>query len=379
MSTHHYPSFDEIYRSLDEFVDQHSGIARMASLGLSGEGREVRAVTVTDPSVPEIDKQVALVVCGRHGHELGTRVAGHAALEWLASEDGTETRRDQVVIVVPVANPDGCVREEFHAPSRHLSEVEYNTIAALARTYLPDAIIDIHSFGEGQADLQAIVAGNNTDDAEDLPIYHGVAAKMIEGAARKGYPYVLHTRKRNAGYNNFIAGYCYDNYHTLAFGLEINHHDFEPDEAAGSGAAIVTSLLAQGNTRAPWMAHSGYPNTVLAGDFFTSIRPLGCNAAERRRSRAFLWKNRRFFTVSNREAPDRHTIRVRTEFSGYSDDAAESGFTLCCRIRGFPDRIRAEVNGEDHGIRTFSDTCSTYVAIDFQPSSSQAWQVSMAF
>lgn len=34
-----------------------------------------------------------MVVCGQHGNELGTRSVGQAVLEWLASEEGTETKR----------------------------------------------------------------------------------------------------------------------------------------------------------------------------------------------------------------------------------------------------------------------------------------------
>ena len=99
-----FPSLDDIYQELDRFADRHSDIAHIDSLGLSPEGRNVKAVYVTDKTVPAAEKEVAVLVCGRHGQEMGTRVVGTALLDWLSLAEGEETRRRQLVIVVPVGN-----------------------------------------------------------------------------------------------------------------------------------------------------------------------------------------------------------------------------------------------------------------------------------
>lgn len=379
MADRRFPSLDEICRDLDRFVNAHGDIAQIESLGDSEEGRQVQAVHVTDPGIGGSDKQVAIVICGRHGNELGTRVVGAALLEWLASQEGAQTRRRQQVIVVPVANPDGCARNEFHAPPRHLSETEQRTIAALARRVRPDAIIDVHSFGPTDGDLQALVTGNNTSEGEDEFVYHAVAREMVHAAAAAGYPFVLHTEKRNEGYNNFIAGFCYDHFHTLAFGMEVNHHALRPPQAAESGVAVTSALLRAGNTRRPWQKWEGYPNSILKGDFFTSIRPVGPSAGQRRGSRSAIWADRKFFWIGPREAPDRQSVRVPFGYSGYRTVAASHAFTLCCRLRGFPDAVQAKVNGRPVEAATFKDDCSTYVSLELHPSQKTDYEAVFEF
>ena len=86
MNTRSFPSFEDVYEKVDRFVEKNSEISRSESLGASVEGREIRAVFVTDKSVPVQDKEVAVVVCGRHGNELGTRVVGTARVR--SSRDG---------------------------------------------------------------------------------------------------------------------------------------------------------------------------------------------------------------------------------------------------------------------------------------------------
>ncbi|HUT61188.1 MAG TPA: M14 family zinc carboxypeptidase [Phycisphaerae bacterium] len=370
-----FPTFDEIQQATGRFVERHSTVARAEVLGASPEGREVRAVHVTDPEVPDDDKQHAMVVCGRHGNEPGGPAVGLAVLDWLASDAADQTRRRQIVSVVPAANPDGCARGEFGAPPRHLSELEHDTIAAMARRLAPEAVIDVHSFGPTDADLQAVVTGNNTYEGEDFYIYSTTAAGLIAAAGREGYPFLLHTEKRNEGYNNFIAGYCYDRFHALAFGMEVNHHVLAPDEAGAAGAAVVKALLDVGNARAAWQAHGGYPVEILKGDFAASIRPIGRTAAERRASRAAIWPNRKFFRVGRREAPAARTVIVRAGFSGYSGDDAACGFELCCRVRGRHARLRVTLNGEPVEPRTFRDDCSTFASVAIRPPGCQDYEL----
>jgi Zinc carboxypeptidase len=376
VSDNSFPGLDEIYGSLNQFCDHNADIAEQTSLGLTPEGREVRVVRVTDGTVPDDDKQVAMVVCGRHGSEWGTGPVGTTLLEWLAAPDAAAVRRNQVVFVVPVANPDGCVRKKFHAPPRHLSETEEHTIAALARREMPDAIVDVHSFGEDDADLEAIVTGNMSGEGDEEHIYYAVASRAIDGAAEAGYPFCLHhTEKRNEGYNNFIAGRTYQERHSLAFGMEVNHHVLSPDEAGESGAVAIRALLECGNCRWPWQDRVGYPIDVLKGDFAASIRPLGANAAARRKSRAAIWPDRQFFYVVNRTAPDERTVITQVGYSGFGPRAADHAFTFCCRVRGQHDSLSVTVDGQQVDARTFTDACSTFASIELAPEGKRDYEV----
>jgi hypothetical protein len=327
MACRHFPSFDVIYRLVDRFVAKNADIAHSESLSVSEEGREIKAVYVTDKSVPDTEKQVAIVVCGRHGDELGQRVVGNALIEWLSSAEGAETRRRQLVIVVPVANPDGCVRNEFLAPHDGLSRVEQNTIAALAQRYQPDAVIDVHSLRH--TDIEAILTANTSDAGEDVFVHRVLAKNMAESAARQGYPFLIES--------------------------------VDLREAAESGVAAIRALLNAGNIRHPWEPHGGYPNSILAGDFFSSVKAVGRNPAERRVSRSELWQHRESFAPLKRVVLDDGTIKVVVAYSG---EPLSCGFSMTCRTRGFPVSAKARLNGAPVEAYTYRDNCSTYVCVD---------------
>jgi len=369
-----FPSFEQIGARVAEFVRRNPGIARMEPLGLSEEGRPVQAVEVTDPDVAAADKQVALVICGRHGGELGTRVVGTAVLEWLASEAGARTRREQRVIVVPVANPDGCVREQFHAPKDGLSETERKTIAALAERTRPDAVVDVHSLGGN--DVESVITAHTTRCAEDEFIQNALAGEMVRAAAAGGYPFDLQAVAFADGYNNFFSGLCYERFHSVAFGMEVNHRVLGPAEAGASGLAAIAGLLEAGNRRFPWQRETGYPNGVLIGNFLGAIQAGGADAESRRRSRCEIWRNRSGFAVPGRQTPEAGVVRITTE---YSDGRLTVPARLCCRIRGKPNIRGVRINAERADWACLHDECSTYVFADAGPPVEGACELEVRF
>ena len=106
MKIESYFAYEKINNWIEKYENNYRTIASVERIGYSDEGRDIKAVHVTNNSVPISDKEIALIIIGRHGDELGTRVVGPAVLEWLASEAAQKTRDRQHIIVVPVANPD---------------------------------------------------------------------------------------------------------------------------------------------------------------------------------------------------------------------------------------------------------------------------------
>jgi murein tripeptide amidase MpaA len=100
----------EIYQWLDDWVAKNKGIARKEVIGRSPDHRDIPAIFITNENVSNDDKQIAVITLGRHGQELGTRVVGPEIICYLGSNDAEEIRETQVVIVVPVVNPEGFVR-----------------------------------------------------------------------------------------------------------------------------------------------------------------------------------------------------------------------------------------------------------------------------
>lgn len=361
MEFHHFPTLEEIYDFIDRYVKEKHDLSNCEVMGLSENGNEIKAVHISNQDVPLQEKEVLMVVCGRHGNEFGTRVVGPALLEWLITDEGRETLKRQHVIVVPVANPDGCILEEFHAPNDRLSIEEERTIGDLARRYRPDAVMDVHSWG-GILDGEGVITGNTGDNAGDSFLYHSAASRMVQDACIQGYPFRLKAAKRVSGlYNNFFSGMCYDEFHSMAFGMEVNHESLTPAEAAESGLAILRSLILSGNSRHSFEQCTGYPNRIIKGDFSTSIRASGNNPGERRTSRKELWQNRDHFTRPDRKFFKGKRIVVRTEYSG---EPLSLPFSLVCRVRKKVKVRKITLNGVVVDPVKFTDDCSTYYSVE---------------
>lgn len=360
------PNLKKLYQQLGEFVGNYAEIVEIHSLALSNEGREIKSVYVTDPRRPIEEKEVVAIICGRHGNELGAFAVGLQLLNWLVSEEAADVTSNHLVIVVPVANPDGFVRGEFFAPRDKLSGTEENYIRLLVDQFQPDVLIDVHSLGKG--DLEAVITGHTFHTGEDDFISGLIAAKMIEGAEQMGYPFVLHPFGvqqpkpwTNVQYNNFICQECFERCHSLVFGLEVNHFSLDIGDAAQSGVAAIMPLLKTVKKRFPWEYHPGYPNRILKGNFLTSVRAAGSRPGDRRNSRYEIWNKRGAFTEPLRKMPDRRTIEIRTDYSG---ETLLHPISFCCRIRGRPNIRHVYLDGCETNFYTCEDDCSLYLFSD---------------
>ena len=361
------PNLKKLYQQLDDFGNNYPEIVEIHSLGLSDEGREIKAFHVTDRGRRSLaEKEVVVVICGRHGDELGAFAVGLQLLHWLVSEEASDIIKDQLLIIVPFANPDGFVRGEFFAPKDKLSGIEKNYIKLLVDKFRPDVLIDVHSIGRG--DLEAVIAGHTSHTGEDDFISGLLGTRMIKGAELEGYPFILHLLGvqqlkpwTNVQYNNFICQECFELCHSLVFGLEVNHYSLDIDDAAQSGVAAIKPLLNAANKRFPWEYYSGYPNRIIKGNFLTSIRATGNRPGDRRESRYEIWNNRDSFTEPIRKIPDRRTIKIKTDYSG---EILLHPISFCCRIRGRPNIRQVYLDDSETKFYTCEDDCSLYVFSD---------------
>jgi hypothetical protein len=395
---------EQMYRWLDDLVAQHKEIAHKKSIGTSQEHRDIPAVFVTNRAIPDDVKQIAVVTLARHGQELGTRVVGPEILNYLVSDEAKEVRDTQVVIVVPVVNPDGFVRNKFHSSMTSLTKTERLVLGELFKAYPPDMIIDFHSLGKEQGskydcgDMEVIIPANTTRWGMDEQIHQYVAQKMREAAEAAGWPYEIHTLEdlatyyfggteignmpwtylqekvyllhmqdfyddyhipEESGYTNYTCGPAYLTWHSLVFGMETNHHALSAEDIATSGMVPCRALLEMGSTRFPWEKDRGYPVNILQGDFRISIRPLGRNSADRRASRTRIWKERTHFSMPQREMPDQQTTVARVRYFGTD---LPIPFALCLRMRRSP-ISSVTLAGRHLDFETFPDHCSTFLYI----------------
>ena len=379
-----YPSWPELRDRVEQFARKNSHIAHIETIGRTIEGRDVRAVIVTDKGNALENKEIVLVVMGRHGDELGTRAVALRLLEWLSSGQAKSILANQVIIVIPVANPDGCANDTFGLPSDRISKLEKESVVQFGLSFVPDVVLDVHSVGKGKhgynwGGLEAVIFDEAARFGEDPYILHTLADLMIQGAARKGFPFLLHRtgfyrdlRKKAAAiahdaFNNHLNKIFYETCHALTFGIEVNHFVLNPQEAAESGLAAIVALLKTGNSAFQWESSPGYPNRILLGDFSASIRPRGKTAADRRTSRHEIWSHRLLFNSAFtpcRKMENTHSVEVSFSFCGQKP--LQGGLTAAVRLRGRPRIERIEVNGSTAPYLSKKDPCSIYLFIDLE-------------
>ena len=379
-----YPSYTRLRDLIESMVQQNNNLAWAETIGYSQEGREIRAIHITDRKTPIEKKEIALVICGRHGDELGTRVVGPFLLEWLCSEKADSLLKNQYIILVPIANPDGCANVAFGLPPDKLSKMEQQTLLRIALKFLPDVVIDVHSLGKKKygyhwGGLQAVVIDHKADSGEDRFIVQNMANQVIQSACDQGYHYLLHdvgfyqnlSRRAKAvsdsGFNDHINKACYNAFHSLTFGVEVNHFFYSPDVTGQSGKNIIRALLLMGNRHYPWEYYPGFPNRLLSGDFLSSIRARGASAGERRRSRHEIWQNIDGFVkylAPYRKTPSKHAIEIICKYSGNQE--IKQGVTLCfCITHGSKlNKIRINTEPVDYQIK--EAPCCQHIFVDVE-------------
>ena len=189
----------EVYQWLDDFAARNGTIAHKKSIGTSPDNHDIPAVFISNRDRSDDDKQIAIVTLARHGNEVGARVVGPEILEYLAGDDAKTIRDRQIVIVVPVVNPEGFILDQFCSSRTSLTTTERLVLGKLFREYPPDMLIDYHSLGKEEGpkydrgDMEVIIPANTTRWAMDEQIHQHVALQMQDAAEQAGWPYEVHT------------------------------------------------------------------------------------------------------------------------------------------------------------------------------------------
>jgi len=393
------------YKWLDNYVFENESIAYKKYLSKPSDVCKVPAIFITNRKISDIDKQIALITLGRHGQELGTRVVGAKIMQYLASDEANIIRNTQLIIVIPVLNPEGFIKNDFNSSMTSITKHEQEILGNLFSSILPDMILDIHSLGkiEGSkydhGDMEVIIPANTTRWAMDEQIHQYVAQKMKEEAESNGWPYEIHTLEdlslyyfgateignlpwrpldkkvfllqmlnsqdnyefpERAAYTNYTCAPAYSNWHCLVFGMETNHWSLKnAHDIAVSGMVPSVALLKMGSMKLPWEKDIGYPVNILQGDFRISLRPVGESAAARRLSRIKLWKERKFFSIPCRELQDENTTLAQVNYFGKN---LPLEFAFCLRMR--QDKIKdVYINKKSVKFESFKDNCSIYLYI----------------
>ena len=378
----HRVTLEEYQATMKYWQKRHPKILHVEVVERSAEGLPVYLLKITDSSVPDEDKQVALITAMHGGAERsGSTTALHLS-EWLLGTDpeAAETRRRQVLLVMPIIDPyaffvglrsrnsagirsyQGGGAENWDLETltyRKLDQApEIKAFLRVVDQYQPDAYVDLHGTGlqsypeekvgdgkryQGQTMFE--VTGSAYSNFALRPWDWRISEAMIQAGLDAGYPSDRYEADAQRGFWTpgldpladrlwtgrplfYTAQYAYIRYHTLLTVLEIGWEQ--------SGVERVKGLLRLGNRSWQGEPYSGYPVDRVksyVGHFVTS---WGGTARERRRSRVELWEKQAGFSQAmfypQTDGRDTYIVAVDEEAVGILDTEPKSFLANLARL-----------------------------------------------
>jgi hypothetical protein len=391
----HRVTRQEYEATLRFWAEKHPGILSVEQIGKSIKGMGIQLLLITDKSVSDVDKQVALVCCLHGGPERSGPSTAMCLTEWLLgdSTEAAETRRKQVVLVMPVINPDSYFETDRFGNANGIDPYtgggpgnwdlatmtykaldkapEIKAFLAVVDRYQPEVIADLHGIGlqeyaadrlgdrcmyQGQTMFE--VTGSAYSNYALRPWDWRVIEAMVAAGCEAGYPsdrfeadgqrafwgpaiQPLAGRLWRGRPNFYTAQYAYVKYHTMLAAFEIGWEE--------SGVARMQGLLRIGNN--VWKSEGvpGYPiNRVkpFVGHFLTAY---GQTAQARRRSRVELWQQQERFQQAmlypQTDGRDSYVVAVTDEAAKLLDSDKDRFLDNLQGVPGFNvDAIRAFVD-----------------------------------
>lgn len=344
-----YPSATEYNALVKYWSEKYSDRCHLEKRGTSVDGQPIWMLKITDFSRPDDNKQVILFTGLHCGGELSGATALMHLTDWLLSNDAeaVETRRKQIVLMMPIVNPDGFFAGAGNANRNHIDTYnsrmgkiwdlktltikpewrdkvpEILTVKGVVDEYQPEVWADTHGTalrhaGIIQPELSATTGSNYTLKPWDWRI----TEEIIHAGEKAGFGSNraeadnqrllwgdrLDEIKDRLSYGRgyfYTAHYAYAAYHTMIMTEEIAWE--------ASGVARWRGLLRIGNKIWGDVATAGYPVNVIRTVSEHHVMAWGKTAAQRRASRVELWqKQAGFSTGSIYDMTDTRTMVVLT-------------------------------------------------------------------
>ncbi|OGV62758.1 MAG: hypothetical protein A3K19_10625 [Lentisphaerae bacterium RIFOXYB12_FULL_65_16] len=117
-----YPfTADHVSRFIEQ--NQASPFFKASVFGKSRQGREMRMYTITDATVPEVEKRIVLFTTLQHDLETTGAMAQEGIARFLLSSDpaADRLRRGFVFHIVPMMDPDGIAQGNTYCPAGNMN------------------------------------------------------------------------------------------------------------------------------------------------------------------------------------------------------------------------------------------------------------------
>ena len=332
----HRLTAEEYEATLKHWRTKHPRLLKLETPARTREGAGIHLLKITAPETRDADKQIALITALHGGPERSGTTTCMRVIEWLLSDDAeaVETRRRQIVLLMPIINPHGYFTTDRFGNSSGIDPYtgggpqnwdlktmtykagkdvpEVKAFLDVVDRFRPDVHLDLHGTGLQEYAVDQLgdrkryagqtmfeVTGSAYSNYALRPWDWRVTEAMISAGVEAGYPsdrfeadaqraywgpamnsLVHHTWRGRP--NFYTAQYAYAKYHTMVAALEIGWE--------ASGLARTKGLLRIGNGRWPTRVHDGYPVDRVRSFIGHYITAYGATAAGRRQSRTELWK-----------------------------------------------------------------------------------------
>ena len=212
-----FASHDEVMQFVRQMASANPSV-RLEVIGKSQQGRDIPLLILTSAGVFQPHKPTVLILGQQHGNEPAGGEAALAIAEQLATAQ-KDVLQQVNVLILPRSNPDGAqnfVRAtasglDVNRDHLLLQTPEASAIAATARRFAPQVVLDLHEFTVGDrwidkfgayakydALLQAATVGNMSASVADLALreFVGGARAALESQGLATFWY--HTSSTDA-------------------------------------------------------------------------------------------------------------------------------------------------------------------------------------
>ena len=342
--------------TMNYFAAVHPDCATLEVRGRSPKGLPVYLLKVTDKSVPDDNKNV-LLITGFHSGAERTGAAGVLAFtEWLTGDSAlaVESRKKNVVLLMPIVNPEGyflfehwgnCRKMDIYALGRgnriNLDTQELKNpengpevlaYRGVADQYHPDMHIDVHGTGlHFNGHVQPPTMGRAGSNSSLRPWDDRVNRIMIDAGNRAGWGYMQidvdsqrliwgeAMGKNQRSYCEMgqpyysSAHYGYFKHHTMPYMIESTWCDMVVEPIKG-----LLEAANKGLTAGPI---DDFPVNRVKTNYALHLEAYGTTKAARRDSRVKLWQKQKYFLVGS-SYPE--TANYRLAVAAYGKEGLEA-------------------------------------------------------
>lgn len=305
---------------------------RLEKRGESPTGLPVYLAVMTNRKVPDENKKVILLTAFHSGAERTATAGLLAFTEWLMGGDelAEESLRKNIVLMMPVCNPDGFFLRESNMNSKNFdpyaasrgNRIDLNTLQpkepsiapehlayqSVADEYLPDFHLDVHGTGlHFNAYIQPMSLGRAGSCSSLGPWDQKLRAGMAAAGVKTGFGVMdipvasqrliwgpAMGRKQESFCDMgqpyyFCAMYGYFRHHTMPCLLE-STWNFSVTEPLKELLRLANRGFSTGPIR-------DFAVNTIKTNFMTFLESYGKTAADRRKNRVALWQKQHYFAV----------------------------------------------------------------------------------